>query len=255
MYLFIFRFWSDASQRDVARPLRVTWPHSSVIRKSCVVAGGGEVAAENWLLFTMTASKNSSFSALCVTLLLSSGAVVPSCGLDLSGLPDKGEETSAAGLSAGGVDRLAVFKTWPGLSISLFSSFPEDLEMSDYCRELLQIFGQRYIAYANCLVSAARPVKVCQSCFSAYVSLNDTYQNISSNQVRTRQPSHPDFSLWPSGTFTGPCLASRCLMITGLVTRGETWVDPRVHDFLNTATKLSLFFFPFFQGAARNFDC
>lgn len=136
---------------------------------------------------TMAASKNSSFSALLIALLLSGGAVVPSYGSDLSGLLDKRDETSSARLSAGAVDKVAVFKTWPGLSISLLSSFPEDVEMSDYCRALLQIFGERYTAYANCLVSAARPVKVCQSCFSAYVSLNDTYQNISSNQVGTRQ--------------------------------------------------------------------
>lgn len=146
----------------------------------------------------MAASKNSSFPALFIALLLSGGAVVPSYGLDLSGLLNKGEETLSAGLSAGAVDKLAVFKTWPGLSISLLSSFPEDVEMSDYCRELLHIFGQRYSAHVNCLVSAARPVKVCQSCFFAYVSLNDTYQNISSNQVRTRQPSH-----------------SRCFAVTG----------------------------------------
>lgn len=130
---------------------------------------------------TMAASQNGSFPALFVALLFCGGAVVPSCGSDLSGLADKGDEAS----SAGDVDKLVVFKTWPGVSISLLSSFPEDVEMSDSCRELLQIFRQQYIDYAGCLVSAARPVKVCQSCFSTYVSLNDTYQNISSNQVRT----------------------------------------------------------------------
>lgn len=129
----------------------------------------------------MAACQNSSFPALFVALLVSGGAVVLSSGSD--------HEASTARLSGAAVDKLAVFQTWPGLSVSLLSSFPEDVEMSDYCRDLLHIFGQRYTASASCLVSAARPVKVCQSCFSAYVRLNDTYQNISSNQVRTRQNS------------------------------------------------------------------
>lgn len=149
----------------------------------------------------MAVSKNSSFSAIFLALLLTSGAVVPSYGLDLS---DQGDETSSAGPSAGAVDRLAVLKTWPGVSISLLSSFPEDVEMSDYCRELLQIFGQRYIDYAQCLVSSARPVKVCQSCFSAYVRLNDTYQNISSNQVRTREPGSVWLSLCDQAVLSQP---------------------------------------------------
>lgn len=68
-------------------------------------------------------------------------------------------------------------------SLNLLSSFPDDLEISDYCSELLHIFGQRYVAYVNCLVPAARPVKVCQSCFSTYGSLMSTYNNISSDQV------------------------------------------------------------------------
>ncbi|XP_042360005.1 osteopetrosis-associated transmembrane protein 1 [Plectropomus leopardus] len=68
-------------------------------------------------------------------------------------------------------------------SISLLSSFPEDLEISDYCSDLLHIFGQRYVAYVNCLVPAARPVKVCQSCFSSYGSLREIYTNISSDQM------------------------------------------------------------------------
>ncbi|XP_030577392.1 osteopetrosis-associated transmembrane protein 1 [Archocentrus centrarchus] len=71
----------------------------------------------------------------------------------------------------------------PVFSFSVLSSFPEDLEISDYCSELLHIFGQRYVAYANCLVPAARPVKVCQSCFSTYSSLNESYVNISSDKM------------------------------------------------------------------------
>ncbi|AWP20106.1 putative osteopetrosis-associated transmembrane protein 1 [Scophthalmus maximus] len=71
----------------------------------------------------------------------------------------------------------------PSSSVRLLSSFPDDLEISDYCNELLHVFGQRYVAYVNCLVPAARPVRVCQNCFSSYGSLVDTYTNISSDQM------------------------------------------------------------------------
>ncbi|XP_076011240.1 osteopetrosis-associated transmembrane protein 1 [Genypterus blacodes] len=67
--------------------------------------------------------------------------------------------------------------------ISLSSSFPEDLEINEYCSELLHIFKLRYVTYVDCLVPAARPVKVCQNCYSSYSSLTDIYQNISSDQV------------------------------------------------------------------------
>lgn len=73
--------------------------------------------------------------------------------------------------------------------LSLLSSFPEDLEISDYCTELLQIFGQRYVTYVNCLVPAARPVKVCQKCFSSYGSVVEIYTNIS-DHVRTAHTQH-----------------------------------------------------------------
>ncbi|KAK2890112.1 osteopetrosis-associated transmembrane protein 1 isoform X1 [Channa argus] len=63
--------------------------------------------------------------------------------------------------------------------LSLLSSFPEDPEVSDYCSELLHIFGQRYVACVSCLVPAARPVKVCQNCYSSYGSLANIYRNIS----------------------------------------------------------------------------
>ncbi|KAK2856175.1 hypothetical protein Q5P01_004910 [Channa striata] len=63
--------------------------------------------------------------------------------------------------------------------LSLLSSFAEDPDMSDYCSELLGVFGQRYVAHVNCLVPAARPVKVCQNCFSSYGGLVSVYSNIS----------------------------------------------------------------------------
>lgn len=69
------------------------------------------------------------------------------------------------------------------LHLSLLS-FPEDEEISEYCSELLSVFGQRYEAYVKCLIPAARPVKVCQNCFSGFVTLHNVYQNISSDQVR-----------------------------------------------------------------------
>lgn len=68
-------------------------------------------------------------------------------------------------------------------SLSLLSAFPDDLEISDYCTKLLHLFGQQYVAYVNCLVPAARPVKVCQNCFSSYGILMHTYNNISSDEV------------------------------------------------------------------------
>lgn len=66
-------------------------------------------------------------------------------------------------------------------SLSLSSTFPEDL--NEYCIELLRIYRQRYVAYANCLVTYARPVKVCQNCYTGFNSLDGIYKNISSDQV------------------------------------------------------------------------
>ncbi|XP_024257141.1 osteopetrosis-associated transmembrane protein 1 isoform X2 [Oncorhynchus tshawytscha] len=93
-------------------------------------------------------------------------------------------------LSADGLKQLAaivapVFHPSRGsyFSLNLFSGFPEDLEVSDYCVELLAIFGQRYSTYVTCLVSAARPVKVCQNCYGSYDNLMDIYTNISSDQM------------------------------------------------------------------------
>ncbi|KAM6954291.1 osteopetrosis-associated transmembrane protein 1 [Aplochiton taeniatus] len=62
------------------------------------------------------------------------------------------------------------------------STFPEGLEVSDYCIDLLHIFGQRYATYVDCLVPSARPVKVCQNCFTSYGNLEDIYKNISLDQ-------------------------------------------------------------------------
>nr|XP_057912884.1 osteopetrosis-associated transmembrane protein 1 [Doryrhamphus excisus] len=86
-------------------------------------------------------------------------------------------------LSASAVVNSPVFKPAEvdsSASLRLLSTFPGDLEISDYCSELLRIFGERYVAYVNCLVPSARPVKVCQNCFASYGSLVTTYANISS---------------------------------------------------------------------------
>ncbi|XP_029591594.1 osteopetrosis-associated transmembrane protein 1 isoform X1 [Salmo trutta] len=95
-----------------------------------------------------------------------------------------GSELSASGLrqlAAAVVPQSPVFH--PSLrsqfSLNLLSAFPEDLEVSDYCVALLAIFGQRYSTYVNCLVSAARPVKVCQNCYGTYGNLMEIYTNIS----------------------------------------------------------------------------
>lgn len=68
-------------------------------------------------------------------------------------------------------------------SLSLSSTFPDDFEVKEHCIEMLHIFAQRYVAFANCLVSYARPVKICQNCHTSFNSLVEMYTNISSDQV------------------------------------------------------------------------
>lgn len=103
----------------------------------------------------------------------------------------------------------------PGLN-SLFSfsqlSFPEDLEISDYCNELLHIFGQRYVAYVSCLVPAARPVKACLNCFPSFVNLENIYNNIS-EKVRVFKVTQS----WPVFKCPLNCLQSACIQRRGLV--------------------------------------
>ncbi len=78
-------------------------------------------------------------------------------------------------------------------SLSLSSTFPEDLEVNEYCTELLRIYGQRYVTLANCLVTYARPVKICQNCYTGFNSLEDIYKNISSDQVGAHSKSKCPF--------------------------------------------------------------
>lgn len=142
----------------------------------------------------MSLYKNSPFLVL---LVLSTYALASSVGVNLTA-SDSADRLSLSPAAPAVVVDSPVFK--PGVdslfSLNLLSSFPEDLEISDYCSDLLHIFGQRYVAYVNCLVTAARPVKVCQNCFSTYGSLMNIYNNISSDEVRAQIQSHcPCFSL------------------------------------------------------------
>lgn len=77
-------------------------------------------------------------------------------------------------------------------SLNLLSSFPEDEEISAYCSKLLHTFGQQYVNYVNCSVNSARPVKVCQNCYSSYGSLTEIYLTISSDEVVTGNESCRD---------------------------------------------------------------
>ncbi|XP_073348905.1 osteopetrosis-associated transmembrane protein 1 [Pagrus major] len=123
-------------------------------------------------------------SLFLLSLILHISTLVSSHGLNLtvSVSADKLKQIPSLSPAAAVVVDSPVFKPAvdPIFSLNLLSSFPEDLEVSDYCSELLNIFGQRYVAYVSCLVPAARPVKVCQKCFSLYGSLKETYVNISS---------------------------------------------------------------------------
>lgn len=134
---------------------------------------------------TMSLAKSVSALTFSLTLISNFFVVVSSDGLDptISAPADKLEGFLA--LNAAAAPNLTVFRvaTDSILTLNLLSSLPEDQEISVYCRQLLGIFRQRYAASIDCLVPAARPVKVCQNCFSSYRKLQDIYMNISSDQV------------------------------------------------------------------------
>lgn len=122
------------------------------------------------------------FLLLVINIFAYVGSVVEN--LTSSGLAEK--QRPAPLLSpAASVVASPVFKPFEDSfsPLNLLSSFPEDLEINEYCSELLHIFGQRYVTYVNCLIPAARPVKVCQKCYSSYGSVVDIYTNISSDQM------------------------------------------------------------------------
>lgn len=64
--------------------------------------------------------------------------------------------------------------------LSLAAAFPENVEVTEDCLELLRVYAQRYDPLATCLVSYARPVRICQNCYAVYNSFLETYNNISS---------------------------------------------------------------------------
>lgn len=152
-----------------------------------------------------------SFLLLLVIIIVS---LVCSDGVDAPGSDQADKQNQMPSLS------VAEAQNWPGFSslfsLNLLSSFPEDAEISEYCRELLRVFGQRYVAYVNCLIPAARPVKVCQSCFSSNVSLVDIYRNISEEVCDARAIVSVS-NLLPSGSIK-PCLCADVLWVTSPVT-------------------------------------
>lgn len=196
------------------------------------------------LFSTMSLYKNSSFLVL---LVLNIYAVVSGGGVNLtvSDSADKPKQSpSLSPPAAAAVVNSPVFK--PAVdslfSLNLLSSFPEDLEITDYCSDLLHIFGQRYVAYVNCLVPAARPVKVCQNCFSSYGSLMDIYTNISSDQVPNTTVIFCVLVCSElSPVWRGQALSMRsCLMITSLVMWLTDWWW---HICGNTNFQLSFFIY------------
>ncbi|XP_072535005.1 osteopetrosis-associated transmembrane protein 1 [Salminus brasiliensis] len=76
--------------------------------------------------------------------------------------------------------------------LSLAAKFPDNLEVTENCLEMLRIFGQRYVTVVNCLVSSARPLKVCQNCYQGYSSFDEIYTNISSGQTGSGNVSCQD---------------------------------------------------------------
>uniref|UniRef100_A0A3B1J0U4 Osteoclastosis associated transmembrane protein 1 n=2 Tax=Astyanax mexicanus TaxID=7994 RepID=A0A3B1J0U4_ASTMX len=102
-------------------------------------------------------------------------------------------EESDSGDAARPLSPLLAEPSGPGLpSLHLAAKFPDDLEVSESCVEMLRLFGERYVAAVNCLVSSARPVRVCQNCYQAYSSFNDIYTNISSGQTQSGNVSCQD---------------------------------------------------------------
>lgn len=145
------------------------------------------------LILTMSFPTNILVLTFSMTVLSNIYVIVSGDGLNPTDLapPDKLEEfvsLNSPAVPSNSTD-FKVASRDSVLTMDLLSSFPEDQEISAYCRSLLGIFGRRYAAIVDCLVPAARPVKICQNCFSAYGSLRDIYTNISSDQVGRQKPS------------------------------------------------------------------
>lgn len=170
----------------------------------------------------MSLSKSSPFLTWFLLFILNICVVFSNDGVkcNLLAPPEKLKEVSLLRLSVAAANKPVFTPAADSIfSLNLLSFFTEDREISDYCSELLQIFGQRYAAYVSCLVPAARPVKVCQGCFASFGSLQDIYKNISSDQVRVTYKDISCFikrlSLFSNGKGLPLCVS--CLMITSLV--------------------------------------
>lgn len=135
----------------------------------------------------LTMSFPKSISVLTFSLTLISNIYVATCSDGLNPT-DFAAADKLEGISWN--PPAAVFKvnTDSVLALNLLSLLPENQEISVYCRDLLGILGQRYVASVACFVPAARPVKVCQNCFSAYGSLTDIYGNISDQVCCRKNP-------------------------------------------------------------------
>ncbi|KAI5094315.1 osteopetrosis-associated transmembrane protein 1 [Silurus meridionalis] len=64
---------------------------------------------------------------------------------------------------------------FPSLSLSM----SEEQEITKYCLDLMHEYGRTYSSLASCLVSSARPVKVCQNCYGRNNSFQEVFANIS----------------------------------------------------------------------------
>lgn len=158
---------------------------------------------------TMSLPKSVSVFIFSLTLISNIYVAMSSDGLNPSDFAaaDKLEGISLNPPAAASNSTVFRVNTDSVLALNLVSLLPENQEISVYCRNLLGIFGQRYVASIDCFVPAARPVKVCQNCFSAYGSLRGIYVNIS-EQVCCRKtspflwfPTRPPFS-WSSSSLT-----------------------------------------------------
>ncbi|XP_064412370.1 osteopetrosis-associated transmembrane protein 1 [Latimeria chalumnae] len=72
------------------------------------------------------------------------------------------------------------------LGYSLLASPPLDqLELDERCRQLLQDFADSGMAFTGCILRHARPVRLCQACFSSFLTLSDKYKNITKDVEKT----------------------------------------------------------------------
>lgn len=172
--------WPGAFSRDFTS--QVTWPCWLKTRKSWVV--WSDAPKQN--CFSAMSLHRYNLGLLLIILNIYSLGLIDALNVtasDSAANPLQAPSDHSHGSSA--VVSAPVYKPAVDSSywINLLSSFPDDLEFSEYCTELLRLFGQRYVAFVNCLVPAARPVRVCQNCSPGYSSLSEVFLNISSDKV------------------------------------------------------------------------